>query len=653
VAGRAFIVRPFGEKKFGKDQVVVNFDDVEKDLIEPALRDLNIEGRTTAEILESGNIRNDMFQRLLVSDLVIADLTVHNANVFYELGIRHALRDKRTFLIYSRIGDEKLPFDLQTDRYLAYDHKEPKKSLPAFVAGLRRTLASDDKDSPIFRLLPALRSQDPGRFMVVPRDFREEVEQAENQKSAGLLALMAAEVTGLLWEREGLRLCARAQCRSNFLHAGRDTWTRVLRLDETDWEANLELGSLHQRLGDLPQSDLALKGVLQSPAAEPKHRAEAHALRGRNAVEYWRRYVADAPVADKQRQALLSSRLEDSYYEFQQAFEEDLRCYGFGIEALGRLIIWTTLADRWKKVWEEAIHDTPEKATSHRATLSSEQTRLIAAVELSLGIREKQPSATTDIDLRIGRAQLTLLTSKKSERVRTAYQGVKDIATPADLDDLRRFLRGFDDIDVLADNVAAASEVVADKSAPQAANPRVLLYRGYGRGLLSRQGAMKSWIRAKIDAEVGKSGAANLLGIAAGCCGGDILFHEICQELKIPSSMHLPFTTEQFIPQFVQCEDPQWIDRFRVLATALPVFVLQPSPEMAKWLKDRDAYTFVHRWNSWMLSVARSTAADVTLIALCDESQADTEGVADLVQKAKQTGVKPIVVNPATFPEGQ
>ena len=90
-----------------------------------------------------------------------------------------------------------------------------------------------------------------------------------------------------------------------------------------------------------------------------------------------------------------------------------------------------------------------------------------------------------------------------------------------------------------------------------------------------------------------------------------------------------------------------------MLATALPVSVLQPSPEMPKWLKDRDTYTFVHRWNSWMLSVARSAAADVTLIAICDENRADTEGVADLVQKAKQTGVKPIVKNPGTFPDDQ
>jgi len=37
---RAFIVRPFGEKKFGEDEIAVNFDDVEAALIDPALKDL-------------------------------------------------------------------------------------------------------------------------------------------------------------------------------------------------------------------------------------------------------------------------------------------------------------------------------------------------------------------------------------------------------------------------------------------------------------------------------------------------------------------------------------------------------------------------------------------------------------------------------------
>jgi len=283
---RAFIVRPFGEKKFGKDQVPVNFDEVEKALIDPALKHLNIDGRTTAEILESGNIRDDMFQLLVASDLVIADLTVHNANVFYELGVRHALREKRTFLLYSSIGNEDVPFDLRTDRYLAYDHKAPGKSVPALIDGLQRTLASQDKDSPIFRMLPELRSQDPGRFMVVPRDFQEEIQAAADKDRAGTLALMAEEVAGLLWEREGLRLAARAQCQRNLLSAATDTWERLLRHDSDDWEANLSLGSIYHSTGELEKSNVCLKHVLENRLAEPMQRAEAHGLRARNAVAY-------------------------------------------------------------------------------------------------------------------------------------------------------------------------------------------------------------------------------------------------------------------------------------------------------------------------------------------------------------------------------
>ena len=39
---------------------------------------------------------------LIEADLVIADISIHNANVFYELGIRHALRPWRTYMIRQR-----------------------------------------------------------------------------------------------------------------------------------------------------------------------------------------------------------------------------------------------------------------------------------------------------------------------------------------------------------------------------------------------------------------------------------------------------------------------------------------------------------------------------------------------------------------------
>jgi hypothetical protein len=137
---RAFIVRPFGTKEG------IDFGRVEKELISPALDRLEITGRTTEEIAEQGNIRVDMFQRLATADLVIADISIHNANVFYELGLRHALRERMTFLLRSR-GVAEVPFDLKTDRYLAYEADDPAATLEALVRGLRATVDSGKADS--------------------------------------------------------------------------------------------------------------------------------------------------------------------------------------------------------------------------------------------------------------------------------------------------------------------------------------------------------------------------------------------------------------------------------------------------------------------------------------------------------------------------
>src|SRR5687767_4561689 len=151
---RAFIIRPFGKKSDLKGNEI-DFDKVAKELIDPALTAVKATGRETLDIVESGNIRVDMFQRLLTADLVVADLSIHNANVFYELGIRHSLREKRTFLL--RCEGDQYPFDLQTDRYLVYDRNDPAASLPILIQALKQTLASSDQDSPVFRSLPNMK----------------------------------------------------------------------------------------------------------------------------------------------------------------------------------------------------------------------------------------------------------------------------------------------------------------------------------------------------------------------------------------------------------------------------------------------------------------------------------------------------------------
>jgi hypothetical protein len=259
-----FIIRPFGTKSG------IDFDRVEKELIRPAMGKASLTGGTTGEFIQQGNIRTDMFEQLLIADLVIADISIHNANVFYELGIRHAFRDKRTFLIKSKedktkeidTKEQEAPFDLKTDRYLSYDGGDPASSVEALANALNATLDSQRADSPVYQLLPALEPSDPDKFLVVPLDFREEVERAEANKNCADLQLLAAELDGFAWRVAGLRLVGHAQFRLKDWPGAKATWQAVRDYDDMDVEANTLLATIFQRLGDLVSSDHAVERAL-------------------------------------------------------------------------------------------------------------------------------------------------------------------------------------------------------------------------------------------------------------------------------------------------------------------------------------------------------------------------------------------------------
>lgn len=87
-----------------------------KELIAPVLQSLGIKGGTTKAIAQAGSIRTDMFEPLLIADVVNADISIHNANVYYELSVRHSLRVRTTILVHA--SRDEVPFDLKTDRYL-------------------------------------------------------------------------------------------------------------------------------------------------------------------------------------------------------------------------------------------------------------------------------------------------------------------------------------------------------------------------------------------------------------------------------------------------------------------------------------------------------------------------------------------------------
>lgn len=72
------------------------------------------------EVSSTGSISSDIFKKLILSDYVVVDLTYPNPNVFYELGLRHAVRNK-TILIKEK-GSKNNPFDISSLRYIEYEN---------------------------------------------------------------------------------------------------------------------------------------------------------------------------------------------------------------------------------------------------------------------------------------------------------------------------------------------------------------------------------------------------------------------------------------------------------------------------------------------------------------------------------------------------
>lgn len=655
---RAFIIRPFGTKN------EINFDAVEATLIDQALNRLGITGRTTMEIRRQGNIRLDMFQRLLTADLVIADISIHNANVYYELGVRHALRGKHTFMIRARgagIKTDEVPFDIKTDRYLTYDGVNPSTSVDDLVEGLRQTINSEAADSPVFQMLPDLAEQDRARFLPIPRDFREEVERAMEKRELGDLELLAAEARGFEWEIEGLRLVGRAQFNLRAFEGARATWEAVRKQDPLDVEANTLLGTIYQRLGDLTSSDQALKRVLSRSGLNKESRAEVGSLLGRNAKSQWTDEWRQATtLADRQRRALVSPHLDESFEAYDVAFKEDLNHFYSGLNSLAMLTIQVKLAELMPDVWAERFDDdddAPRELDSRKKQIQ----RLSASTDLSLKAtaerlkREKQ----TDIWAEISEADHCFLTSNKPSRVLNAYRHALVDAPAFASDAVRRQLGLYQELGLLKENVEAVLGVLepASVEAPIASAPkRVLLFTGH---MIDAPGRAEPRFPAdKVDVAKQKIAEAVATeqevagGIAygiAGCAsGGDILFHQVCEAMNIPTRIFLALPRDLYIRESVAPAGPQWIEEFNRLVRTRPVRVLCDSKDLPRWLQDKPDYNIWQRNNLWNLHNALAAAGgeNVTLIALWNGATGDGPGgTADMVQKAQERGAKTIILD--------
>lgn len=102
-----FVLMPFAAELLAVyDQAIV-----------PAATSVGLECRRADEIMKPGGIMAQVWQALMEARVVVADLTGKNANVFYELGLTHAIGHDVILLTQNM---ESVPFDLRHMRCFVY-----------------------------------------------------------------------------------------------------------------------------------------------------------------------------------------------------------------------------------------------------------------------------------------------------------------------------------------------------------------------------------------------------------------------------------------------------------------------------------------------------------------------------------------------------
>jgi hypothetical protein len=178
-----FVLMPFG-RKIDTAGRVTNFDSVYRKIIAPAAERAGLEPIRADEEKIGGTIHKPMFERLMLCHYAVADITGANPNVFYELGVRHALRPSSTVILF--LEGTVIPFDIALVRGISYKTDvagEPtgsESTIAAIAAHLSAARNNPSDDSPIFQLVDVLPH---GQIDHTKTDmFREQVDYSKKYK---------------------------------------------------------------------------------------------------------------------------------------------------------------------------------------------------------------------------------------------------------------------------------------------------------------------------------------------------------------------------------------------------------------------------------------------------------------------------------------
>ncbi len=637
----AFIAMPFGIKA-DADGHPVNFDRVCDELLKPALEDAGCEVFRADDEERAGDIRSDMFQELLVADLVLADLTVDNPNVWYELGVRHALRSRGVVLAMGPRSSKV--FDVGSDRKFRYRLKDGAPD-PATLAEDRAALAAmarvtldasaKRKLSPVYTLLPHLKEPE-WRSLLIDGDnefgddyarWRSRLEVAVRKNRAGDILVLADETpTRALW--------LEAKC-----EAGRALQSlKQYRFALEQFDAALAVEPEHrdalQRrvvcLGRSGQPEEAAEAARQLVLDHPTD-AAVWALSGRVEKDRWiGRWRASGYTTDHASDRVPDHGPDHTIDRTADRTTDRTTDHGAAAMFAAAKLELAALGNALLPYRQAFIADpSNHHAGINALTLTMLKQHLGGAVDAddlqrlaggvqwaALAAQQRSPRDSLDYWAHASWAEACLLL-RGGEVAVTAMRAAAALADRDwfALDSTLQGLHLLRDLQFRPADTAAVAAVIAaeiERSAPPRQPRQVLLFAGHMVDAPDRPTprfppSKVAAAAAQIDAALDAFGAApGDLGLTQGAAGADLLFAEACARRGIDVQLMLPLPEPDFVARSIMrsSDSAMWRDRFYKLLGALPIKPRVMPVELGAL--PRGQTSPFERCNLWLLHTALS-----------------------------------------------
>lgn len=644
----AFVVMPFGRKPSG-DGGLIDFNRIYVDLIQPSLNQAGLEAFRADEEERAGDIRTDMFQELLLADLVVADLSIDNPNVWYELGVRHALRARGVVLICG--GKVTTAFDLYTDRKLRYGLRDGLPD-PSTLAGdiealssmVRETMESwhGRRISPVYALLPNLQEPDwkalrlggVREFWEMHDAWLERIERARRAERIGDMLVLADEAPVAAFRSEAWISCGSALRKANRFRFALEQLEKGLAIEPANLRAQREKGICLQRLAiagepghSLDRARAHYRRVLDD---HPKD-AETWALAARVDKDAWLEEWRSPGSSTEQKRADAAEAIELLSIAMDQ-YASGFRCnpahYYSGINALTLMHL--------------VRHLTDDPANDHRMEVMAGAVRFAAECEEDPSQQYWALATLADLEVLTGRA----------DTVKVAYR--KAIARNKDrdrfaLESSRSQLLLLQDLGFHPEAVSAGIALLdraIEKTTPDPERwqPRqAILFSGHMMDAPARPeprfpAAMEAAATERIAAALDALGAgAEDIAFCQAAAGGDLIFLEACQRRGMGCQVLLPFEEAIFLQRSVvpSVHGQQWRDRYVAMKEKLTMPIRLMPDELGPTPDKGNPY---ERCNLWLLNSALACGIDrVRFITLWNGGGGDGPGgTAHLVEEVQQ-----------------